>query len=780
MTTTSENELEVAQAVCHAEHQPAARYLEAVDRIVAICLQSPELVGGEALSALGAQLRRVGLDESVRNHTLVALSTLAYNVPALVSGTLEIVQDFLRDPPAGIDGTKLASSLFLSLVKIGRTSSIGAVAGVLQSPSVSGPLRSSLLASLPQVAEWDHTDVGEEQLRQLLESPGLSAERRAVGQTLERLCLRHPEGVTPQMLELLDASKLVRGLHYLLSWLGGRKSLPEETRRELGEGSEFSEEVRSAVRKRLGDGNSHVLIIHNIDDSRSSEVVRVTTLGDGLLALNRWLDITLVTRRPYLYDHPRVKAISVKNAGAVYDCLNSRFQAVIDFYDLEAEDRNYRPELEPAVQEYISSHRPPVIICAGKGTDQFTFSRVVVDGLDYVEDLGLDVQRVPNVYDPSYRLAAEFGLPLRMGEEQSDDKSILVASPSDEARAEWTRLSERCGAGDRPIALVNPFGESDPLSGFTLDRAPSLAAELEALVEEGYSLVVLPNGLPWGRGTEAVDAVRSEFRPFITMAPDLVSTGADSEVREKTPLGRADRVTRWFKYFSSYADLVVTVEGWLMHLTYEIGKPYRLLMMPYSGQMEWHPYGASRRQHIVGGMSPATSPGGGSELLRESDAPPLPRYPRKELLLNLLQGLGQMDPSFASDPLLLASRSADRHVRAAAIAALAGFEGEEIGKVVLGALRDRSWEVRTAAAEGLLRSRRDLRWELDEGYEPALRCHVFIGTRRWSEVLATGKAGVVPLILAMADEDPVMRREAKHWFKKMTGTKKDKPSRRRT
>ena len=217
-----------------------------------------------------------------------------------------------------------------------------------------------------------------------------------------------------------------------------------------------------------------------------------------------------------------------------------------------------------------------------------------------------------------------------------------------------------------------------------------------------------------------------------------------------------------------------------MHVSYEIGKPYRLLMMPYSGQMEWHPYGASRGQHIVGGMSPATSPGNGSELLRESDGPPLPRYPRKELLLYLLHGLGKMDPSFASDPLLLASRSEDRHVRAAAIAALAGFDDEDIGKVVLGALRDRSWEVRAAAAEGLLRSRRDLRWELDEGYEPILRCHVFIGERRWSEVVATGRAAVVPVILAMEDEDPVMRREAKYWFKKMTGKKKDKPSRRRT
>ncbi len=40
MTTTSENEMEMAQAVCRAEDQPAAGYLEAVDTIAMTNLTS--------------------------------------------------------------------------------------------------------------------------------------------------------------------------------------------------------------------------------------------------------------------------------------------------------------------------------------------------------------------------------------------------------------------------------------------------------------------------------------------------------------------------------------------------------------------------------------------------------------------------------------------------------------------------------------------------------------------------------------------------------------------
>ena len=135
-----------------------------------------------------------------------------------------------------------------------------------------------------------------------------------------------------------------------------------------------------------------------------------------------------------------------------------------------------------------------------------------------------------------------------------------------------------------------------------------------------------------------------------------------------------------------------------------------------------------------------------------------------------------MEGSFAAGPLLLAARSVDRHVRAAAIAALARFESEETRKVALGALRDPSWEVRAAAAEALLYSRRDLRWELDEGYERVLRCHSLIGKGRWADVLAIGKAAMAPLMLAMKDEDPAMRREAKDWFTRLTSVKKEKES----
>src|SRR5262249_58819280 len=61
-----------------------------------------------------------------------------------------------------------------------------------------------------------------------------------------------------------------------------------------------------------------------------------------------------------------------------------------------------------------------------------------------------------------------------------------------------------------------------------------------------------------------------------------------SRATERPTLCRADRVMRLYKYFASYADLVVTVEGWMMHVAYALGRPFRLLMAPYSAH-DWVP-----------------------------------------------------------------------------------------------------------------------------------------------------------------------------------------------
>jgi ADP-heptose:LPS heptosyltransferase len=45
--------------------------------------------------------------------------------------------------------------------------------------------------------------------------------------------------------------------------------------------------------------------------------------------------------------------------------------------------------------------------------------------------------------------------------------------------------------------------------------------------------------------------------------------------------------------FIARADLTVTVEGWMLHAAYLLGKPFRVLMLADSHHEGWRPWGGS-------------------------------------------------------------------------------------------------------------------------------------------------------------------------------------------
>ena len=103
-------------------------------------------------------------------------------------------------------------------------------------------------------------------------------------------------------------------------------------------------------------------------------------------------------------------------------------------------------------------------------------------------------------------------------------------------------------------------------------------------------MVVMPNGNPWGTAAavrQAMVHLPGGEREQVAVAPDPAG-----------PPDHADHVMRLATYFVRFADLVVTVEGWMMHEAYCLGKPYRVLMLPYSHSDEWHPYCRSRHQGV--------------------------------------------------------------------------------------------------------------------------------------------------------------------------------------
>src|SRR5206468_6941279 len=134
---------------------------------------------------------------------------------------------------------------------------------------------------------------------------------------------------------------------------------------------------------------------------------------------------------------------------------------------------------------------------------------------------------------------------------------------------------------------------------------------------------------------------------------------------ERPALAPADRVMRLFKYFTAYADLVVTIEGWMTHLAYSLGRPFRLHLAAQSYSFDWHPWARGPEQRLVPTLSAHSKARySASDLLRKNDPPPLPHRARKGLLGLALAGLGRAG---GPDGLALVRRAAasqDHDVRA--------------------------------------------------------------------------------------------------------------------
>jgi glycosyltransferase involved in cell wall biosynthesis len=215
---------------------------------------------------------------------------------------------------------------------------------------------------------------------------------------------------------------------------------------------------------------------------------------------------------------------------------------------------------------------------------------------------------------------------------------------------------------------------------------------------------------------------------------------------------------RFVTYFVRFADLVVTVEGWMVHAAYSLGKRYRVLMLPYSHPSRWHPYGRTLHQDVAeldSNLAPAPSS-------QEAGAPPLPEQPRKFVLLFLLGSLGRTGNVQAVPLLRWALQSEDRDVRLAATNSLATFSGPDIDAALGALLADPANRVRGVAAAALLERTAGTPSSLSGLRRENLLAHEAIGreARDWVSVLRLGTTARSAIETALNDDDPVVRREA--------------------
>ena len=533
---------------------------------------------------------------------------------------------------------------------------------------------------------------------------------------------------------------------------------------------QFSVEVRAAaaglisgrflfhrdVAQRLGGQGRRILIVQNIKDGQGDEMIRCVPLIQALLDFNPRLDVRLITQRGYLYAHPRVTKVPISNEERVDSALSEAFDGVIDFFEPNIVELNHNRALEAKVQEYIKTNQPFLFASSLKGFNRFVFERVDLDGRPLAESIGLNAQRVPNIYETTCRLIAELGLPLRSGEDVPESGWVIAGSEWPEAKASWRSLIRRNTAA-RPVALMNPFGGVEPLKGFVDRNLNLLAAEIERLIGEGYFVILVPNGTPWGgaaQAREAVGRVAADRRIHLEVASDPAGdSGTVAASLSGIPeMPYADYVMRQFTWFVRFADLIVTVEGWMMHVAWFLGKPYRVMMLPYSHSSEWHPYTRTRRQDVQ------RLYGSGVD-----DDGPLPEQPRKLTWIALLREFGRTKTPDALSLVRKSARSQDREIRRAAAESLSKFSEAEVERDLIELLQDRFGGVRAAAAKGLL-DRSDARMKVPKA---ELMAHIYIGqeNRDWRSI-AKLRDGAIPAIqTALKDEDPVVRREAADMIK---------------
>ena len=367
-----------------------------------------------------------------------------------------------------------------------------------------------------------------------------------------------------------------------------------------------------------------------------------------------------------------------------------------------------------------------------------------------------------NIYETTFRLIAELGLPLRCGEDQPATDWVLAGLPWSEAEAAWREITEQNIEG-RPVALMNPFGGAEPLKGCVEQHIDKLSAMIRHLIQEHFYVIILPNGMPWGTASlaaEALGRLEPHEKEHAAVGPDPAgsSEGVEHPVPGAPPLNYADRIMRMMVYFIRFADLIVPVEGWMTHAAYCLGKKYRMLMMPYSYVDRWHPYAGTRHQQLALGLLQCAH----LTSAEERSAPPILEQPRKFIMLFLLREFGNTGDVRALELLRRAARSEDRHLRECAAFSIGKLETSEVEQDLISLLQDSFRGVRAAAATGLLeRKDRDAlsSCELSREYLASFMASGH-GLEGWAALIRIGEAARPALELALQDDDPVVRREA--------------------
>jgi hypothetical protein len=354
----------------------------------------------------------------------------------------------------------------------------------------------------------------------------------------------------------------------------------------------------------------------------------------------------------------------------------------------------------------------------------------------------------------------ELGLPVRLGGVAPISPPVLAGTPFQQAEEAWRSLQHSNGSG-RPVALVNPFGGAEQLKGYVQEQFPGLIELIERLIADGYFCILLPGGNEWGsvdRIREVHQRLSPAHRPNAAIGPDPHERTGQVGIAGGGSMPHRTFVMRQFIHFARYAALVVSVEGWMVHAAYTMGKPIRILPMARSNIESWLPYALGPRQGLERVPESTVS------LRLGTGPPPAPlAHPRKQALIDLARRSPAFHSETVRDWLAHLSSCVDPDVRRAAVAGMDGFWDDIVLQRLCEMVDDPDVRARGAAC-GVLLSGGDMLAAERHGLDhQVLQAHYWIGQElpNWDAVVALGPAALPAVQVAARSANDVVRREAR-------------------
>lgn len=491
-----------------------------------------------------------------------------------------------------------------------------------------------------------------------------------------------------------------------------------------------------------------LLIVQNIADNQGDEILRVHPILQAFLDAYPQLEATLLTHRWYLYDHARVNVHDISDLEFLKESLSEQWDGVIVFFEPYLATSSYNIAAQGLLQKYMEANDPPLFLWARKDVNWFVFESLVVNGEELASKLGINKRLLPLNYDATMRLIECLGLPLRLAEDAPLAGSVAACHIPKEISEEWHSLKDAFKTGGREsVALVNIFGGSEPYKGFTEASFDQLPPIMKSLVDEGYGLLVVSNGESWGsqeKIQEILNLLDDHTRNHTIALPNVPN---------------AQENMRRIKHFVAASDLIVTIEGWMMHLAYLLGKRFRVLVASCSGPWEWFPIVRSLNQRR---WIPSIETKVRNALtLNQPDRFPQIHFPEKFLLQAAFKVWSHLEANDVDPMLSYWNMSEDWEIRKWVVASRAEISSSHYRAEIMKALDDRDHIVRGTAATALLNDANDLSSELSQEWKEVLQAYQLLSTNQFSKARAIGAPALRALRACLTSDEYQIRRDAK-------------------